>query len=68
MMVEKGVFCSQDLMIPVALVEDVERRSGDVHLVASRGELLRMLRLEPVSLVVMAGAVAAPGRGPDGLR
>jgi hypothetical protein len=67
MVVAKGVFSRQDLMIPVAVVEDVERHSGDVRLVASRAELLRMLRLELVSLVVVTAGIAAPVRGPDGL-
>lgn len=53
MIIEKGVLSRQDLMIPIALVEDVERRSGDVRLVASRADLLRMRRLEPVSLVLV---------------
>lgn len=54
MIVEKGVLSALDLLIPIALVEDVERRSGDVRLVASRADLLRMRRVEPVSVVVVA--------------
>jgi hypothetical protein len=67
MIVEKGVLLGQDLMIPIALVEHVERRSGDVRLVASRADLLRMRRLEPVSLVVVRAGVPGPGLGPDAL-
>jgi hypothetical protein len=65
MIVERGVLSTLDLIIPIALVEDVERRSGDVRLVASRADLLRMQRLEPVSLVVVTAGVRGPGRGPD---
>ncbi len=54
MMVEKGAFTRRDMMVPIAIVEDVESETRDVSLVASEADLRRMEHVEPVSVVVVA--------------
>lgn len=53
MMVERGPLSRHDLMVPITLVDQVDRQRGDVSLVASEADLHRMQHLEPVSLVLV---------------
>jgi hypothetical protein len=51
MMVEKGVMSKHDLMVPVTVVDSVNRDSREVYLVASQADLQRMQHLEPANVV-----------------
>jgi hypothetical protein len=51
MTVEKGVFSKHDLLVPVAVVDYVDRNTGDVFLASSRGDVERMQRGDPAAVV-----------------
>lgn len=52
MMVEKGILSDKhDIMVPVTVVESVNRDSHQVYLAVSRADLERRQRLEPAEVV-----------------
>ena len=52
MLVERGApWNARDLMVPVTVVDDVDRQSRSVFLVWSEADLRRMQHLEPVDVV-----------------
>jgi hypothetical protein len=55
MMVERGVLSRHDLLLPVAIVDHVDKEWREVRLVSNRDDLLRMQNLEPVNVVVVPG-------------
>jgi hypothetical protein len=58
MLVEKGVFSKHDFLLPISIVESVERGAGEIELVASKDDLERMQHLEPVNVVILPGGAA----------
>ena len=55
MMLDKGPFSRQDLVVPISVVESVDALLGDITLVASKADIERMT---PVKLVQTAAKVA----------
>ena len=52
MLVEKGILSDKhDLMVPVTVVEDVDRDTHEVYLVTSRADLQQLQHLEPAYVV-----------------
>jgi hypothetical protein len=55
MMVERGALSKQDILLPVTVVDRVDREWREVRLVCNRDDLLRMQDLEPVHVVLVPG-------------
>ena len=62
MLVEKGVMSNKhDLMVPVTVVNDVNRDTKEVYLVASHADLQRLQNLEPAYVVFVDATVREDG-------
>jgi hypothetical protein len=58
MLVEKGVLSDKhDLMVPVTVVDDVNRETNEVYLVASEADLQRMQHVKPAYVVFVDAKV-----------
>lgn len=58
MMVERGILSGKhDLMVPVTLVDDVDRDTDEVYLAVSQSDLQRMQHVEPADVVFVQAQV-----------